>query len=102
MNHITRITAAPALTAAAGLLLAACGSSTTPTSAASGGDGPTVAKAGRGRVESTPAGPVLGDPQGRALYAFAADPRGRSNCSGSCLTYGPRAAGSDSGKGLAG
>jgi predicted lipoprotein with Yx(FWY)xxD motif len=38
---------------------------------------------------STPVGTVLVDQQGKAMYVFAADQPGQSNCTGSCLTYWP-------------
>ncbi len=40
-------------------------------------------------VRSSDYGRVLFDSRGRALYAFTADRRGRSNCSGACLVAWP-------------
>lgn len=77
--------------------LAACGSSG---ATSTGGDAAPAsspvasspaASAATGAVGtgSTSAGTVLVDAQGRTLYAFAADPVGRSTCTGSCATYWP-------------
>jgi predicted lipoprotein with Yx(FWY)xxD motif len=40
-------------------------------------------------VQSSDYGPVLWDGANRALYAFTADRRGRSNCSGACAKAWP-------------
>jgi predicted lipoprotein with Yx(FWY)xxD motif len=71
------------------LLTAACGGSSSTTSPASSGS--PNAKSGTATVStaSTGAGKILVDAQGRTMYAFAADSKGKSNCSGSCLTYWP-------------
>jgi predicted lipoprotein with Yx(FWY)xxD motif len=79
-------TAAAALVAAG--LLAGCGSSS------GGGAGTTAgantAKAtGAVQAARTDAGTVLVDPRGRTLYAFAADTKGHSVCTGSCAGYWP-------------
>jgi predicted lipoprotein with Yx(FWY)xxD motif len=76
------------------LLTAACGGSSGTASPASSGG--ATAKSGTAKsstanvsTESTGAGKILVDAQGRTMYAFAADSKGKSNCSGSCLTYWP-------------
>jgi predicted lipoprotein with Yx(FWY)xxD motif len=71
------------------LLTAACGGSSGTASSAS--TGAAKAKSGASTVStaSTGAGKILVDSQGRTMYAFAADSKGKSNCSGSCLTYWP-------------
>jgi predicted lipoprotein with Yx(FWY)xxD motif len=93
------------------LLTAACGgSSGTASPASSGGAGAksgTAKSADSGAANvstaSTGAGKILVDAQGRAMYAFAADSKGKSNCNGSCLTYWPAvSAGSKTPKASAG
>jgi predicted lipoprotein with Yx(FWY)xxD motif len=67
------------------LLLAGCGSSPGPT-------GPTSLSTANGdavQVASSSVGTHLDDSAGHALYIFAADTPGHSNCTGSCLTYWP-------------
>jgi len=95
------------------LLLAACGSgssssngaasggSSSASSASSGGYGGYAgsskhsAKAAPARAGSAVSagsskiGPILVDPHKMTLYAFAADTKGHSNCTGSCLHYWP-------------
>jgi predicted lipoprotein with Yx(FWY)xxD motif len=74
------------------LLTAACGgSSSTASPASSGGATAKSANSGAANVStaSTDAGKILVDAQGRTMYAFAADSKGKSNCNGSCLTYWP-------------
>jgi predicted lipoprotein with Yx(FWY)xxD motif len=72
------------------LLTAACGGSSggTASPASSGG---TTATSGAANVStaSTGVGKILVDAQGRTMYAFAADSKGKSNCTASCLTYWP-------------
>jgi predicted lipoprotein with Yx(FWY)xxD motif len=71
----------PLLAGAVGVLLltAACGgSSGTATPASTGVSTATTAP-----------GKILVDSQGRTMYAFAADSKGKSNCTGSCLQYWP-------------
>lgn len=100
--------------AAGGLLLAACGSSgTSPTGAtgaapAGGSSGASSAAAPSSgasssgasssgaalRTASTGLGTVVVDAQGRTVYMFAADTAGsgdaaKSACTGTCLTYWP-------------
>jgi predicted lipoprotein with Yx(FWY)xxD motif len=71
------------------LLTAACGGSSGTASSAS--TGAAKAKSGASTVSTASTGPgkILVDSQGRTMYAFAADSKGKSNCSGSCLTYWP-------------
>jgi predicted lipoprotein with Yx(FWY)xxD motif len=71
------------------LLTAACGGSSGTAAPAS--SGAATPKSGTANVStaSTGAGKILVDAQGRTMYAFAADSKGKSNCSGSCLTYWP-------------
>lgn len=40
-------------------------------------------------VDESAYGPILFDADGRALYAFTADPRGRSVCAGACAEAWP-------------
>jgi predicted lipoprotein with Yx(FWY)xxD motif len=89
ISQLSRI--AGALGAAGALLLAAaCGGSSTSPSASSSG-GATVVKTGATSVSTatTSAGKILVDGHGRTMYAFAADTKGHSNCTGACLTYWP-------------
>ncbi len=90
------------------LMLSACGAGAT-SHAASGGSAPSPSAGGGGgggggaggsaggriAVGTTSAGRVLVDPHGMTLYAFAADTRGHSACSGSCATYWPPVPGAD-------
>jgi predicted lipoprotein with Yx(FWY)xxD motif len=67
--------------------LAACGGSN---GAGSGPASSTGAhSSGAIATESTSLGTILTDNAGMTLYAFAADSKGKSNCSGSCETYWP-------------
>ena len=80
------------LVTAAAVLLAACGSSSGGTASTSQGSKvPAAAGASSGAVATgtTDVGTVLVDGSGKTLYAFAADTRGTSNCSGSCAQYWP-------------
>jgi predicted lipoprotein with Yx(FWY)xxD motif len=72
------------------MLAAACGGSSTAVTASTGG-GTAAAKSGAAvvKVATTSAGKILVDGQGRTMYAFAADKKGHSSCTGSCLTYWP-------------
>ncbi len=49
----------------------------------------SAAATGTVTVRSSNYGRILFDGKGRALYAFTRDPRGRSACSGACLTAWP-------------
>lgn len=81
----------------AGSLLAGCASAKKASPAAS----PPVTAAAASSPATTAHGPVtvttrsgslgsyLTDGSGRALYLFAADPAGRSSCSGACAQYWP-------------
>lgn len=75
------------------ILAAACGggggygsSTAGKTSAPSTGGVASGEKLG---TAQTSAGTILVDGQGRTMYAFAADSKGRSNCTESCLAYWP-------------
>lgn len=87
---MTRSTLRLAMPAAAGaavlLLLSACGGSSGGTATAATGSPGTTTEV---RTGHTPAGTVLVDSRGRTMYAFAADAKGRSRCTASCLTYWP-------------
>jgi predicted lipoprotein with Yx(FWY)xxD motif len=67
------------------LLLAGCGSSPGPTVTTS----PSNSNGGVLQVASSSVGTYVDDSAGHALYFFAADTPGHSNCTGSCLTYWP-------------
>jgi predicted lipoprotein with Yx(FWY)xxD motif len=71
------------------LLSAACGGSSGTAAPASTGGAKAKSGASTVSTASTGAGKILVDSQGRTMYAFAADSKGKSNCSGSCLTYWP-------------
>jgi predicted lipoprotein with Yx(FWY)xxD motif len=73
------------------LLAAACGGSGYSSAPASSGDTSAVALSGKADVNTavTKAGKVLVDARGRTMYAFAADSKGHSVCTDSCLTYWP-------------
>jgi predicted lipoprotein with Yx(FWY)xxD motif len=81
------------------LLLAACGSSSGGNDTAAAGspaaNGGTAAK--EITVRSTDVGKALVDDNGRTMYAFAADSKGHSTCTGSCLTYWPPVSGAEKG-----
>jgi predicted lipoprotein with Yx(FWY)xxD motif len=71
-------------------VLAGCGSSSGGGSASTAGAQSPAAKAtGTLAVAPTDAGKVLVDPHGRTLYAFAADTKGHTTCTGSCASYWP-------------
>jgi predicted lipoprotein with Yx(FWY)xxD motif len=77
---------------AATLLLSACGGSGYGSAAAPGPSTPRATTSSSGptvRLGKTPVGTVLVDSHGKTLYAFAADSRGISRCTGSCLQYWP-------------
>jgi predicted lipoprotein with Yx(FWY)xxD motif len=90
-----RLSTSGGVLAATGLLLltSACGGSSG--GSASGGSSaapksstPAVQAKTVG-VGKTSAGTVLVDAQGMTLYAFAADSKGHSACTGTCATYWP-------------
>ncbi len=85
----------PGLVAVA-VVLAACGSKTSPTDpAASSPAAPATAQADAGvssvtiKTMSTSKGVVLATSRGRTLYWFANDTSTKSNCNGSCASYWP-------------
>ena len=80
-----------ALLALGVLALAACGGSSAGGSPAAQ---PSASKAAAASGEAvatgqTDVGTVLVDQSGKTLYAFAADAKDHSNCSGSCAQYWP-------------
>jgi predicted lipoprotein with Yx(FWY)xxD motif len=97
MTTTTRSTrrVAPRLTAllALGVLaLAACGGSSYGGSAAAKPSASSKAAAASGQAVATgqtDVGTVLVDGTGKTLYAFAADSKDHSTCSGSCAQYWP-------------
>jgi predicted lipoprotein with Yx(FWY)xxD motif len=88
--------------AAAAVVLAACGSTTSPatdppasvpavttTGNATGNATATGASSVAIRTVKTSKGTVLTDAAGHTLYWFAKDTTSKSNCNGSCATYWP-------------
>jgi predicted lipoprotein with Yx(FWY)xxD motif len=72
------------------LLAAACGGSSGAAAPGSGGATvPAKSSTAAVKIADTDAGKILVDAQGRTMYAFAADTKGHSACTGSCLTYWP-------------
>jgi predicted lipoprotein with Yx(FWY)xxD motif len=93
-NHsLRKLPRLPLLAAATGVLLlaAACGGSSTTAAPASSSGATGAAQSGTADVNTavTKAGKILVDAKGRTMYAFAADSKGHSACTGSCLTYWP-------------
>jgi predicted lipoprotein with Yx(FWY)xxD motif len=86
-SHRTALTLAGGLSLAA-LLLTACGGSSAGGGAVTAA-APSVATGALVGTASTSVGSVLVDAQGKAVYVFAADSPGHSNCTGSCLSYWP-------------
>jgi predicted lipoprotein with Yx(FWY)xxD motif len=81
-----------ALLALGVLALAACGGSSYGGSAATKPSASNKAAAASGAAVATgqtDVGTVLVDGSGKTLYAFAADAKDHSNCSGSCAQYWP-------------
>ena len=80
-----------ALLALGVLALAACGGSSYGGSAATQPSASKAAATSGAAVATgqTDVGTVLVDQSGKTLYAFAADAKDHSNCSGSCATYWP-------------
>jgi len=84
----------PAGAAAAVLVIAACGSSSTGNggSGGSGGSGSSPAAASSGSTLKTMkvgSATVLADSRGLTLYWFVPDTSTKSNCNGSCIHYWP-------------
>lgn len=90
-RHVpARYVGAGAALVLAAAVLAGCGSSSGGGSTSTAGArSPAVKATGALQVARTDAGKVLVDPRGRTLYAFAADSKGHSSCTGSCATYWP-------------
>ena len=99
---------APAVLAIPALLVAACGSSTSPSTASGTGSasamstksmptksssmgGSGMSSSGQAALEKikTSAGPVLADAKGFTVYWYAKDTRMSSACTGSCATAWP-------------
>jgi predicted lipoprotein with Yx(FWY)xxD motif len=84
--------AAP-LVAGAAALIAACGSSGSPSASHSNTGAPAAHASGGSTVtimtQSTSKGTVLTNAQGRTIYWFAIDTPTTSNCTGTCLQYWP-------------
>src|SRR5690349_2305811 len=89
----SRTTGLTAVSVAALLTLAACGSggSQSSTSGSAAGSGSAAAQSaghpGKIATRSTSMGKILVDPHEKTLYAFAADSPHHSACTGSCLAY---------------
>jgi predicted lipoprotein with Yx(FWY)xxD motif len=85
---VARLTALLALGV---LALAACGGSSSGGSAAAQPSASKAAASSGAAVATgkTDVGTVLVDQTGKTLYAFAADSKDHSNCSGSCAQYWP-------------
>jgi predicted lipoprotein with Yx(FWY)xxD motif len=73
------------------LLAAACGGSSSTSASDSASGAKAVALSGKADVNTavTKTGKILVDAKGRTMYAFAADSKGHSACTDSCLTYWP-------------
>ena len=83
----------PAGAAAAVLVIAACGSSSTGNSGSggSGGSGSSPAASSGSALKTMKVGSatVLADSKGLTLYWFVPDTSTKSNCNGSCIHYWP-------------
>jgi predicted lipoprotein with Yx(FWY)xxD motif len=89
-SHPTIAVRAGAAIAASALLVAACSSSKSHDSTTKAGAGGQPAASGVTlETHSGPMGTYLTDSNGKALYMFAADTSGTSNCTGQCLSYWP-------------
>ncbi len=85
--------------AGAALALAACGSAAGTSTGNGGSSSASIAPAPAGAeltTARTALGTILVNGQGRAVYRFAADTKGHSNCNGSCLQYWPAVTSSQS------
>ena len=82
--------AAP-IVAGGAALLAACGSSGSPSTPATSAAGTTQQSHGSATImtHSTSKGTVLTNAQGKTLYWFAIDTPTTSKCTGTCLAYWP-------------
>jgi predicted lipoprotein with Yx(FWY)xxD motif len=94
-QHLTRqhLSRLPLFAGGLGVLLlaAACGGSSTSVTASASGSTAAAKSAAATVVNAatTSAGKILVDDKGRTMYAFAADKKGHSSCTGTCLTYWP-------------
>jgi predicted lipoprotein with Yx(FWY)xxD motif len=91
-NKSQRITSRlPLLAGGVGILLlaAACGGSSGTAAPASSGAATAAARSTAVSTATTAPGKILVDTKGRTMYAFAADSKGKSNCTGTCLQYWP-------------
>ena len=87
---------AAGLLGAVGLALAAAAGGSSGTTTANPSPAAASGSASGGiAVGKTGAGVVLVDAKGMTLYAFAADSKGHSVCTGSCATYWPPVPGSE-------
>jgi len=82
--------AAP-IVAGGAALLAACGSSGSPSTPATSAAGTTQQSHGSATImtHSTSKGTVLTNAQGKTLYWFAIDTPTKSNCDASCISFWP-------------
>ena len=89
-----KIPALAALLAASAITLAACGGTSSGTTAGGATDtSGTAPAAGAGlHAATTSLGRVLVDAQGRTVYLLTADSRGTSTCGADCLSFWPAVA----------
>ncbi len=87
MSKYPRRALLPVVLVGAGLLVAACGT-TSPGAVANAGTSGSGSSALLS-TRSTSLGTIVVNDQGRTLYLFAADTPGHSACTGACLQYWP-------------
>ena len=102
-RRLQMLLALPAL-AAATAVLAACGSSGTPSGTSSGGGSSAHAVAAGGGLKTAKIGgvTVLTSAKGFTLYSFAPDTPAKSNCNGACAKFWPPVKGAVSASGVKG
>ncbi len=102
-RRLQMLLALPAL-AAATAVLAACGSSGTPSGTSSGGGSSAHAVAAGGGLKTAKIGAVtvLTSAKGFTLYSFAPDTPTKSNCNGACAKFWPPVKGAVSASGVKG
>jgi predicted lipoprotein with Yx(FWY)xxD motif len=102
-RRLQMLLALPAL-AAATAVLAACGSSGTPSGTSSGGGSSAHAVAAGGGLKTAKIGSVtvLTSAKGFTLYSFAPDTPTKSNCNGACAKFWPPVKGAVSASGVKG